>query len=197
MRKVLLSLIVVAAVLTLAGATFGQQKKQTKCEIGPNRPRNWEQIEDRYIYFDYVLCPADPDAARPLIRIWLTRGDTGIAVEKWAQNRDVADTITVFEGQKKLYTLYRDLDAVPLKVFKAESRSRVPAEMAKHSFLAQGSSLIPLENLTPESAERAARAFRNADTAMEAARRKLPLLPEAPRLGTIIKDLDRPLEAQK
>jgi hypothetical protein len=196
MRKFLLTLILAATLLASTEAVFGQKKKD-QCQEGPNRPRNWEVIGNKYVYFDYILCPSDMNPPQPLVRIWITMDGNGIAVEKWAQNREGAEIISVFNGKKKAYTLYRDLDTIPLKVFKAESRKGVPADMGKHPFLAEGSSLIPFENLTPESAEKVKKVFESADTIIKAAQRKVALLHETPRIETIINALDQPLKAQK
>jgi hypothetical protein len=196
MRKFLLTLILAATPLAPADAVFGQ-KKQTDCQQGSNLPRNWDLIGRDYVYFDYVLCPADINPAQPLVRVWITTRGNGFAVEKWAQGRDGADIVSVFYGKKKAYTLYRDLDAVPLQMFKAERRSSVPQDMSKQPFMAEGASLIPFENLTPESAEKAKKVFESADTIIKAAQNKVALLHESPRIAVIVDALDKPLKAQK
>jgi hypothetical protein len=50
---------------------------------------------------------------RPAVSIWITMRGNGIAVEKWKQDDNGADTVAVFDGKKKAYTLYRHLNAVP------------------------------------------------------------------------------------
>jgi hypothetical protein len=179
-----------------AGAGLGQ-KKQSQCEQAAQTNRNWELIGHDYVYFDYVLCPANMNPPNPLIRIWITTHGDGLAVEKWAQDRDGADVVSMFNGKKKAYTLYRDLNAIPLKVFKAESRSGVPAETGKQPFIAQGTDLIPLENLTPDSAERARKVFENADVLIKTAQSKASLLHETSRIAAIFESLNSPLKAQK
>ena len=198
MRKILLTLLFATALTVLlpVGAGFGQ-KKESQCEQAAQTIRNWELIGRDYVYFDYVLCPANMDPPSPLVRVWITTHGDGIAVEKWAQDRDGADVVSMFNGKKKAYTLYRDLNAIPLHVFKAESRSGVSPETGKQLFLAQGNSLIPLENLTPDSAERAKRVFENADVLIRTAQTKAALLHDASRMGAILESLNRPLNAQK
>ncbi|MDX6304727.1 MAG: hypothetical protein QOI77_1696, partial [Blastocatellia bacterium] len=141
MCKILLTFLLATALMVVpAGAGLGQ-KKQSQCEQAAQTNRNWELIGHDYVYFDYVLCPANMNPPNPLIRIWITTHGDGLAVEKWAQDRDGADVVSMFNGKKKAYTLYRDLNAIPLKVFKAESRSGVPAETGKQPFIAQGTDL--------------------------------------------------------
>ena len=196
MRKFLLTLILAITPLALADAVFAQ-KKQADCQQGSNLPRNWDLIGRDYVYFDYVLCPADINPAQPLVRVWITTRGNGFAVEKWAQGRDGADIVSVFYGKKKAYTLYRDLAAVPLQMFKAERRSSVPEDMSKQPFMAEGPNLIPFENLAPESAEKAKKVFESADTIIKAAQNKVALLHESPRIAVIVDALDKPLKAQK
>ena len=197
MSKILLTLLFVAALTVLlpAGAGLGQ-KKQSQCEQAAQTNRNWELIGRDYIYFDYVLCPANMNPASPLIRVWITTHGDGLAVEKWAEDGDRADVVSMFNGKKKAYTLYRDLNAIPLQVFKAEHRSGVAAETSKQLFLAQGNSLIPLENLTPDSAERARKVFENADVLIRTAQIKGALLHDASRMAAIFESLNSPLKAQ-
>jgi hypothetical protein len=196
MRKFLLPLLFAAALVAIADVGLGQQKP-SQCEQGPNQPRNWELIGNDYVYFDYILCPADIKPPQPLVRIWITTQGDGVAVEKWAQGRDGADLISMFHGTKKAYTLYRDLDAIPLKVFKAESRKSVPAGMSKQPFLIEGSDIIPLENLTAESAEKVKKAFESADIIIKSAQRKVALYHETPKIEAILDALNKPLKAQK
>jgi len=197
MRRILLTMLFATALTVLlpVGAGLGQNK-QSKCEPAAQTNRNWDQIGGNYIYFDYVLCPADMDPPNPLIRVWITTQGNGLAVEKWSPDRDGADVVSMFNGKKKAYTLYRDLNAIPLQVFKAEHRSGVAAETSKHLFLAQGNNLVPLENLTAESAERATKVFENADVLIRTARIKGALLHDASRMATIFESLNRPLKAQ-
>ena len=197
MRKILLTLLFVAALTVLlpVGTGLGQ-KKQSQCEQAAQTNRNWELIGRDYIYFDYVLCPANINPPSPLIRVWITTHGDGLAVEKWAEDGDRADVVSMFNGKKKAYTLYRDLNAIPLQVFKAEHRSAVAAETSKQLFLAQGNNLIPLENLTPDSAERARRVFENADVLIRTAQIKGALLHDASRMAAIFESLNSPLKAQ-
>jgi len=174
--------------LAPAGEGFGQ-KKQAKCEEGPRGTRNWELIGRDYVYFDYVICPADMDPALPLVRVWITTRGKGIAVEKWSQDRGGADSVAVFDGEKRAYTLFRDLKAVPLKMLKAERRLGVPADIAGQPFMAKGLDLIPIQNLTPDSAERVKKVFENADTVIKKAEAKAVLLYESPRIGAIAESL--------
>jgi hypothetical protein len=134
------------------------------------------------------------DPASPLVRIWITIQSDGIALEKWAQDRDGADIVSVFHGKKKVYTLYRDLSAIPLKVFKTESRSGVSSEIGKQPFLAEGPTLAPLENLTLESVDRARKVFEHADVLIRKAQRQLSLNGEPLRIVTIVDALDKPLK---
>ena len=197
MRNFLLTLLLATTlVVAPAGAGFGQ-KNQAQCEQSSKTERNWELLGQDYVYFDYILCPLGMNPSNPLVRIWITTRGDGIAVEKWAQDRDGADIVSMFNGKKKAYTLYRDLNAIPLKVFKAESRSGVPAETGRQPFLAEGSNLVPLENLTPESAERAKKVFENADILIKQAQRRVALLRETPRIAVIVEALSSPLKVQK
>jgi hypothetical protein len=174
------------------GGAGSGQKKPAQCELGPNQPRNWELLGENYVYFDYVLCPADLNPPQPLVRIWITTRGEGIAVENWTKGRDSADVVSMFHGKKKDYTLYRDLNAIPLTVFKAEKRSSVPADMAGQPFMAEGVNLVPLENLTSESADKVKKVFETADAIIKSAQRKTPLLYEAPKIGVIVDALDTP-----
>lgn len=196
MHRFLLVLLLVAALPSPVGAGLGQKKKDP-CEQGPILPRNWEQIGRDYIYFDYVLCPADVDPPSPLVRIWITTQGNGFALEKWAGDRQGADVVAVFYGKKRSYTLYRDLKAIPLKLFKAERRSGVPDEISSQPFLGEGVNLIPLENLTPESAKKIRKVFENADVLIKTAEAKKGLLPEAPRMGSVTEALNEPMKEQK
>ena len=196
MRKSLLTLLLAATLAASAGAGSAQ-KKQAQCEQGTNQPRNWELLGQDYVYFDYVLCPAGMNPPQPLVRVWITTRGDGIALEKWAQDRDGTDVISMFHGKKKAYTLYRDLNAVPLTVFKADRRSAVPPDMADKPFLVEGPNLIPSENLTPESAAEVKKAFENADEIIKTAQRKVALLLEAPRIGVIVEALNTSPKARE
>jgi hypothetical protein len=197
MRKALLTTLFGAALAAAPDGAGFAQKKQGRCEQAAQTERNWEMIGQDYVYFDYVLCPADANSADPLVRVWITTRGDGIAVEKWLPERDGADSVSVFNGKKKAYTLYRDLNAVPLKVFKSERRSAVPPDMAGQPFLVEGSSLVPLENLTPDSAERAKKVLESADVLIRHAQRKGQLLRESQRIAAIVNTLEEPLKAQK
>ena len=197
MRRVFLMLLLAATVLAPAGAGLGQ-KKEGKCEDGPRGTRNWELIGRDYVYFDYVLCPAGAEPPSPLVRVWITTRGQGIALERWSQDREGADSVAVFDGKKKAYTLFRDLKAVPLKMLKAETRAGIPADMGGRPFLAKGTELIPFENLTPDSGERVEKVFGNADAGVKKAGAKVPLLYEAPRIGVITESLlDHPPRARQ
>lgn len=195
MRKFLLILFAAGLAVSPSGAVHGQ-KKQVKCEESAKTDQNWVLMGQDYIYFAYEVCPADMNPASPLVRIWITTNGDGFAVEKWAPGRDGADNVSVFHGKKKVYTLYRDLSAVPLKVFKTESRAGVSADMGKQPFLAEGPTLAPLENLTPESVERAKKVFENADVLIKKAQRMLSLNGEPLRIAAIVDALDKPLKLQ-
>lgn len=91
-----------------------------KCEMPAPYGRNWELIGHEYVIFDYVLCPPGLQPPAPLVSVWLTTKGDGFAIEKWAEGRDGADSVSVYRGKKMAFTLYRDLDAVPLSLFKAE-----------------------------------------------------------------------------
>jgi hypothetical protein len=197
MRKLSISLLCAAALVMPPARAASGQKKSSQCEQAAQTERNWEVIGDDYVYFDYILCPADVKPANPLVKVWLTTRGNGFAVEKWTPDRDGADDVAVFYGTKKAFTLYRDLNAVPLKIFKAESRAGVPADTAKQPLLADGNSLIPFENLTPDSAEKAKKVFEAADILIRGAQAKIQLLRETARIGVIVNSLDRPLKAQK
>lgn len=193
MNRFLLILLLPAALLVASEAGLAQ-KKMDRCEQGANTPRNWEVIGRDYVYFDYILCPPALDPPQPLVGIWITGRGEGISVEKWAQDRNGADVVVVFHGKKKAFTLYRDLNAIPLKVFKAERRSAVPEDISKQPFLAEGSSLVPLGNLTPESAERVRKVFESADTIIKTAQRRVALLHETERIADILNALEKPLK---
>lgn len=167
---------------------FGQ-KKQAQCEQSSRSVRNWELIGQFYVYFDSVLCPASADPQNPLVRVWITTRGNQYAIEKWAQDRNGADVISMFHDNKQIYTLYRDLNAVPLTMFKAERRAAVPVHMGNQSFLLEGFNLIPLEKLTPDSVAIVKRVFKNADIIIKTAQDKVPLLSEAPRLAAVAEAL--------
>lgn len=195
MSKFFVALLLATALVAPAIPGLGQ-KEQARCELGPNQPRNWEVLGRDYVYFDYTLCPANMDPPNPLVRIWITKSGNGIAVEKWAQDQDGADTVSVFQGKKKAYTLYRNLNAVPLTLLKAERRADVAAELREQPFMAAGLYLVPFENFAPESAKRATKVFESADTLIKNAQGKSVLLFDFPRIAAIVEALDRPLKAQ-
>lgn len=195
-KKWLLALLLVNALAAAPAGAGYAQNKQGQCEQGPRTERNWEVLGGRYVFFDYTLCPADTKNANPLVRVWITTDGNGIAVEKWAADRDGADVVSMFHGKKKVFTLYRDLKAIPLKIFKAESRANVPADTGARPFWSEGSNLVPFENLTPESAERAKKVFESADLVVKSAQAKVQLIRESQRIGIIVDALDRPLKAQ-
>jgi hypothetical protein len=197
MRKILLTSLFGAVLAAAPVGTGSGQQQQAKCEQADQSERNWELLEHDYVYFDYILCPAGMNPPNPLVRIWITTRGDGIAVEKWAQGRDGADSVSMFHGKKKAYTIYRDLSAIPLEMFNSEARSAVPAGVAGRPFLDEGPILIPLNNLTPDSAARVIKAFESADRLVERAQRKVALLREAERIATLVEALDRPLKAKK
>jgi len=197
MLKFLLTLLFASALVVSPVAPGQGQKKQTQCEESAHTDQNWVLMGQDYVYFDYVLCPADMNPANPLVRIWITTHGDGIAVEKWAQDRDGANNISVFHGKKKAYTLYRDLDSIPLKVFKTESRSGVSIDVGSQPFLAEGPTLAPLENLTSESADRTRKVFEQANILVRKAESKVALSREALRIVAIVDALDKPLKLQQ
>jgi hypothetical protein len=197
MPRILLASVFGAALAMASAYTgFGQQKP-AKCEQADPAERNWEQLERGYVYFDYILCPPGMTPLNPLVRVWITTQGDGIAVEKWAEARVGADRVSMYHGKKKAYTLYRDLDAIPLEAFNSEARAAVPADVAGQPFLDEGRLLIPLKNLAPESAERVKKAFENADELVVKAQRKVALLREAGRIANLVNALDRPIKAKK
>src|SRR5687767_5625638 len=194
MRKALLTAMF-AAVLAAAPAGSGfARQKQAKCEQADPSERNWELFERGYVYFDYILCPPGMTPPNPLVRVWITTQGNGIALEKWAERRAGADVITLYHGKKKAYTLYHDLDAIPVEAFNDEARAAVPADVAAQPFLDGGRILIPLKNLAPDSAERVKKAFASADGIVTKSERKVALLREAQRIETLVDALDRPLK---
>ena len=102
----------------------------------------------------------------------------------------------MYDGTKRAFTLYRDLDAVPLALFKAERRSGVSAETARSPFLFRGTSLIPVENLAGESAARVRKVFASADHPVRQAQLKKALLHDVPQIEAIFDSLKRPLKEQ-
>jgi hypothetical protein len=194
MRKFGFTLLLGLTLSLTAGAAFGQQKSE-RCEDGARSPRNWELFGRDYVYFDYVLCPADLKPPRPLVRVWITTRGEGYAVERWAPARERADVVSVFHGKKKAYTLYRDLDAVPLEMLKAERRPLIPAELSSQPFMLQDVQLVPLVNFTPESAERARKIFESADAIIQTAQKKTPLLYASTRIGALVEALEQPLKS--
>ena len=198
MRKYLLAVLFFAALGAAPAPTGHAQKVPKGCEQAYKGERNWEQLAGGgYVYFDYVLCPAGIDPPGPLVMVWLTKDGDAVAVEKWAQGREGAELLNVFHGKKKAYTLYRDLAAVPLKVFKAERRAAVPSLMAGEPFLQEGSSLVPLGNLTPESAARVTKAFGSADALIKQAERKGALIRETESIEAVVAALAVPLKTQQ
>src|SRR5258707_6398533 len=89
MRKILLTLLFVAALTVLlpVGAGLGH-KKQSQCEQAAQTNRHWELIGRDYVYFDYVLCPANMNPPSPLIRVWITTSGAGIVIDKCADDID-------------------------------------------------------------------------------------------------------------
>lgn len=172
-------------------------KRPAKCEQAAPAERNWEEFNGEYVYWDYIVCPPGAEPSGLLVKVWLTGRGDGYSLEKWSPGRDGADAVVVYHRTKKAFTLYRDLDAIPLKMFKAERRSSVPAETAKQPFLAQGSSLIPLENLTPQSAERVTKIFESSDVLVRQSQRKMALIRETAKIETIFTSLKEPLKEQQ
>lgn len=203
MKRILTPTLV--ALLSLGAAAAGRaqnapmpgQKKPARCEPATHTIRNWELIGSEYVFWDFVLCPPDTKPPSPLVRVWLTGRGDGYSVERWAPGRDGADLVAVYDGKKRAFTLYRDLDAIPLALLKAERRAAVAAETAKQPFLLRGPVLIPLENLTPESSERVIKVFRNADVLVRKAQLKTPLLHETQKIEAIFKSLELPLKEQQ
>jgi hypothetical protein len=173
------------------------QKKPDKCELSAKTVRNWDVIGNEYVFFDYVLCPPGLQPPAPLVRVWLTTKGDGFAIEKWGEGRDGADSVSVYRGKKRAFTLYRELGAVPLTIFKAERRSAVPADLAAQPFMQEGVNLIPLENLKPESAERVRKVFEGADVLVRAAQGRYALLHDVPKMEVIVTALAQPLKAQE
>lgn len=200
MRNLLLTTALSAAALfaclTTAPAARAQ-KRQDKCEQSFTPVRNWEVIGSEYVYFDYVLCPPGLSPPKPLVHVWLTTRGDGFAVEKWSEARDGADVVTVFRGTKKAFTVYRDLSAVPLALFKAERRAAVPAETAKQPFLVEPPNLVPFENLKPESAERVRKVFESADVLIRQAEKKNALLAVTEKVGVVVNSLAEPLKFEQ
>lgn len=197
MRKFLLALLLLSTTPAAPAGAEPGQKKKAQCEQAAKVQRNWESIGREYVYFDYILCPAGMDPPNPLVRVWITARGNGYAVEQWAQDRDGADSVSVYHDKKMAYTLYRDLNAIPLKMFAAERRSGVPADAAGQPFLLEGVELIPLKNLAPDAAERARKVFEDADILIKKARDKVPLLHEIRTITGILESLNRPFKAQK
>ncbi len=197
MLRVLLTFLFATVLVMMSFAAAFAQNKPAQCEQAPRTDRNWEVIGIEYVYFDYILCPANTQPPSPLVKVWITTNGNGFAVEKWAQDRDGADTVSVFYGSKRAFTLYRDLNAIPLRIFKAERRTAVPAEIGKQPFMGEGTTLVPLENLTPDSAERVRKVFEVTDGLIRAAQKKVPLLRETTRIAVIVEALELPLKAQK
>jgi hypothetical protein len=172
--------------------------KPARCEQAAAMARNWDVIESgEYVYWDYLLCPPDVKPANPLVKVWLTGRGEGYSLERWAAGRDAADLVTAYDGTKRAFTLYRDLDAVPLALFKAERRPGVAAETARSPFLFRGTSLIPVENLAGESAERVRKVFASADHLVRQAQLKKALLHDMAQIEAIFDALKRPLKEQQ
>lgn len=219
MKKILsLSLLAFTSILfstatfKSAGAGVGQ-KNRGECVQARRKERTSGKVGKDYVYMDYVLCSPDMDPPNPLVRVWLTTrldpmyegkweasrkgADLQIDVEKWVSGRDGADLISVSHGRRSDYTLYRDLSAVPLEVFKAERRSDVPAEVSSQPFLLEGPSLIPLENLTPESAERVRKVFEDADALVKRAEGRKTLNEESKRILAMVESLNSPFKGRE
>lgn len=197
MRHLLLIHLFAVSVAAQQAGSGIIKNKPAKCEQAAPAVRNWDVISDEYVYWDYMLCPPDEKQSNPLVKVWLTGRGEAYSVEKWSAARDGADAVVVYHGSKKAFIIYRDLGAIPTKVFKAESRSAVPAETAGRPFLAQGSTLIPLENLTPDSAQRVARIFESGDVLVRQAQLKTQLLRETSKIRVIFEALKEPLKEQK
>lgn len=205
MRKFLITLLFAAcAALAAPGEAHAQtaqegyiQKKPAGCESASRTEQNWETLGHSKVYFDYVLCPAGLKPPSPLVMILLTAHVSDqIAVEKWTKERDGADLVARMHGRNVAYTLYRDLAAVPTKVFKAERRAGVPAAIAARPFVVDGARLIPFENLTPDSAERVEKIFRDADVLVRHAQDKAALIRDWERIALMLKALDQPPRAR-
>lgn len=196
MHKFLLTVLLTTTVVASPSGAGSGQKKQPQCEHSPQTVRNWELIDRDYIYFDFVLCPAGT-GSNPFVRVWITTRGNGYAVERWAQDRDGADAVTMFQKERQAFTLYRDLGAVPLTLFRAERRSAVPAEMGRQPFLLEGTLLLPIEKLTPESVERVKNVFKDADVLIKKSQQKVPLLHESRRVAAVADSLDKILKARK
>lgn len=192
MRAYLIHLLLATGLALFSGPALGQ-KKDDRCEEGNNYPRNWAQLEREYVYVFYELCPSDLPG-KPMVNVWITTGGKGIALEKWAKDREGAEAVILFVDKKKTYTLYRDLKAIPLQFLKAERRSNVPPETAAQPFMLEGVYLVLLENLTDESAERVKKVFESADTLIKKAEMKVALLYDTPRIKAIVEALEHPLK---
>lgn len=188
-----LAILVTILVLGFAGLARGQGKDK-RCEEGNAYPRNWIQAEREYIYFFYELCPPDLTPPRARVKVLITSAGKKISIEKWASDRPGADSVTIFSDDKKIYTLYRDLKAVPLQFFKQERRSVVPAEMAAQPFMIEGSALVPSENLLPESAEQVRKVLENADVLIKKAEMKVALLFDSPRIEALVVATERKIK---
>jgi hypothetical protein len=199
MRKLFLLLSIVPLITVFVGSAFAQGKpdKPDKCEVGGRLPRNWAQFESIYVYFDYVLCPPDLKPARPLVQVWITGEGNSYEVDKLRVDRDGADVISVYRDKNKAFTLYRDLNAVPLSIFHADRRGQVPPEVAGKPFLQEGKLLIAFENLKSESGERVKKAFKGADAVIKAAERKVPLLHESSNIKEVYFALMTSLKSEK
>ena len=172
-------------------------KKRAECESASRTEQHWETLGQGKVYFDYVLCPAGLEPPSPLVMILITAHvKDQVVVEKWAKGRDGADLVALLHGRKVAFTLYRDLAAVPLNVFKAERRAGVPAEIARRPFVVEGPRLIPFEHLTPDSAERVERIFRDADVLVRHAQEKAALIRDWERIALMLKALDQPPRAR-
>lgn len=218
MKKIAsLSLLALTSILFLptafksAGTALGQ-KKRGECVQAARKERSRDKVGQDYVYMDYVLCSPGMEPPNPLVRVWMTTrveqadvakwgpsrdgADLQINVERWSAGRDGADLVSVSHGGKTAYTLYRDLDAVPLQLFKAERRAAVPTEMAGQPFVREGGTLIPLENLTPESAERVRKVFEDADALVRLAQRKTTLNQDSKRISGMVESLKDPPKGQ-
>jgi hypothetical protein len=197
MRKIWFITLLCGAALALPLGPQGQKPPGQQAQCRPNAPieRNWELIGHDYMYFGYTICPpAIANDAHPLVTIWLTfRGD-GISVAKWCTDRTGADQVSVSHGDKKAYTLFRDLNAVSIGLLKAESRPSIPAEIAAQPFLTEGKTLVPTVNLTPEAAERIKQIFATADTLIQKGENEQSLLHVSDKLAALADLLNHPFK---
>ena len=193
----LIIVLVGCAILAIVVPSASGQKK-SKCEEGPQGTSNWDMHGQDYVYFDYTICPAKMDPPTPLVRVMITTRGQGIALEKWIENRDGVDSIVVFDKKKTAYTLFRDLNAIPLKMLSADRRSAIPATMGTQPFLARGLDLVPFQSLSSEQSGRIKKVLDDADIIIKKAQGRLVLLYESKRIVDIASGLlDNPMTTQK